>query len=38
LLSRYSDDTAALRRSLIEYKLMSRQVAQGSSMHWRIDQ
>ncbi len=38
LLSRYSDDTAALRRGLIEYKLMAREVTQGSSMYWRIDQ
>jgi hypothetical protein len=38
LLSRYSDDTAALRRGLIEYKLMAREVTQGSSTYWRIDQ
>ncbi len=38
LLSRYSDDTAALRRGLIEYRLMAREVAQGSSTYWRIDQ
>ncbi len=37
LLSRYSDDTAALRRGLIEYRLMAREVAQGSSTYWRID-
>ena len=38
LLSRYSDDTAALRRGLIEYQLMAREVTQGSSTYWRIDQ
>ena len=38
LLSRYSGDTAALRRGLIEYKLMTREVTQGSSTYWRIDQ
>ena len=35
---RYSDDTAALRRGLIEYKLMAREVTRGSSTTWRIDQ
>ena len=34
---RYSDDTAALRRGLIEYKLMAREVTQGGSTYWRID-
>ena len=38
LLSRYSDDTAALRRGLIEYQLMAREVTRGSSTYWRIDQ
>ena len=38
LLSRYSDDTAALRRGLIEYRLMAREVTQGSSTYGRIDQ
>lgn len=37
-LSRYSSDTAALRRGLIECKLMTREVTQGSSTYWRIDQ
>ena len=37
LLSGYSADTAALRRGLIEYKLMTREVTQGSSTYWRID-
>ena len=38
LLSRYSDDIAALRRGSIEYKVMAREVTQGSSTYWRIDQ
>ncbi len=38
LLSRYSDDPATLRRGLIEDKLMAREVTQGSSTYWRIDQ
>jgi len=38
LLSRYSDDTAALRRGLIEYKLMAREVTRDGSTYWRIDQ
>ena len=37
LLSRYSDDPAALRRGLIEYKLMAREARQGGSTYWRID-
>jgi hypothetical protein len=37
VLSRYSDDDA-LRRGLIEYQLMAREVTQGSSTYWRIDQ
>ena len=36
-LSRYSADTAALRRGLIEYRLMAREVTPGSSTYWRID-
>jgi hypothetical protein len=38
VLSRYSDDDDALRRGLIEYQLMAREVTQGSSTYWRIDQ
>ena len=38
LLSRYSDDPAALRRGLIEYKLMAREARQGGGIYWRIDQ
>ena len=38
LLLRYSDDTAALRRGLIEHQLMAREVTQGSSTYWRIEQ
>jgi hypothetical protein len=34
LLSRYSDDTALLRRSLIEYKFMAREG--GGRAYWRI--
>jgi hypothetical protein len=37
-LAKYSDDTAALRRGLIEYKLMAREAAAGGSTYWRIDQ
>lgn len=36
-LVRYSEDTAALRRGLIEYKLMAREVTPGGSTYWRID-
>ncbi len=36
LLSRYSQDTASLRRGLIEYKLMARDAARGGSTYWRI--
>jgi hypothetical protein len=35
-LSRYSQDTASLRRGLIEYKLMAREA--GGEAYWRIDQ
>ena len=35
LLSRYSADTASLRRGLIEYQLMAREA--GGSAYWRID-
>ncbi len=38
LLSRYSDDPAALRRGLIEYKLMAREARQGGNTYWRVDQ
>ncbi len=37
-LAKYSDDTAALRRGLIEYKLMAREAAAGGSTYWRIEQ
>ena len=37
-LVKFSDDTAALRRGLIEYKLMAREAAPGGSTYWRIDQ
>ena len=37
-LAKFSDDTAALRRGLIEYKLMAREAAPGGSTYWRIDQ
>lgn len=36
-LAKYSADTAALRRGLIEYKLMAREAAAGGSTYWRID-
>lgn len=36
-LAKYSADTAALRRGLIEYKLMAREAAAGGSIYWRID-
>ncbi len=38
LLSRYSDDPAALRRGLIEYKLMAREARPGGNTYWRVDQ
>ncbi len=37
ILTRYSKDTASLRRGLIEYQLMARDAAQGGSTYWRID-
>ncbi len=37
ILARYSQDTASLRRGLIEYKLMAREAAPGGSTYWRID-
>jgi len=35
ILSRYSDDTALLRRNLVEYNLMARQG--GGGEYWRIE-
>jgi len=36
ILSRFSDDTASLRRGLIEYKYMAREG--GGGAYWRIDE
>jgi predicted transcriptional regulator len=37
ILSRYSQDTASLRRGLIEYKLMARDAAAGGGAYWRLE-
>ncbi len=37
LLARYSQDTASLRRGLIEYRLMARDAAAGGGTYWRIE-
>lgn len=35
ILGRFHEETASLRRGLIEYKMMSRQA--GDAEYWRID-
>lgn len=36
ILKRYNDDTASLRRGMVEYKLMAREG--GGGEYWRIDE
>lgn len=36
ILSRFNDDTASIRRGMVEYKLMDRQG--GGGEYWRIDE